>query len=143
MIVIVMMHKLKNIVLSLLAFILSGVFVFRLIHAATLPEALFGVYVTLLFGCYGLYGLFENQIKGMALYRKHERWIHQNRIVLDQTFLLINIVLFGILLLSYPQEGKFLSKLATFMSIFFFVGGLILCIRIAAHLRGRRNPSQS
>jgi hypothetical protein len=130
-------HRLKRLVLSFSALTLSVIFSVRLVHASSLAEMLLEGYGSILFACYGLYTLFENEIKRTELFKKRETWIHQNKIVLNYIFLLGGLIVVTTILLSYSSEDSSLRPFKLFGIVLLLIGAGIICARIIVHLKAR------
>jgi len=127
---IVIVHNMKSLFIKISALIITAISLLRVLDTADFKLKIFGSFITIIFGVFSFYLIFENQIKSSKFFTRYSEFISKNMSILNYAFIFICVILLETLILSYSTEVKFFILLKVFLTFLFATGGVIILIRI-------------
>lgn len=118
-----MLEKTKSFLLGISALILVGFALLRLISANDWTEVLFGFFIIVWLGTYGIYEIFQTAIRSSSFYRNHEKLLIKYQELINSMFLLSVIIILLIVLGANNSPSAFFNYLKYFLIILFLIGG--------------------
>jgi hypothetical protein len=131
-----MIQRIKSGIIGIASLIFSVMFFLRLLKATSLGEIILVLYMTVVFGIFGIYEVFSQFPSRPFSRAEHLLLAHKQ--IFEYIFLLFTLIIFEIGLVLHSFDTNFLNGLKIGIGILFFLGIVLLTIRLFAFLKALR-----